>query len=367
MTKASQNSVSRRAAVFHKYAIFAERQYSTIVKSPDFLRWKVYVDRKRTEIKNWDGRLSRLSQGSSEYNAYRSEKIKAEKVLEQDLKRSEEFDRQRDVFLEQATDMYSRALSTADDFDEDSPIRFCSLWFANFERPGTRWQASVGAALNRVPSRKFVFLAHQLSARLSKSENGPSQRGSLQQDNLQGILLRMCKEHPFHTLYPVYTLRADQSSTSNSSRRQSSRHEPLSSQAQAERAAAAIDIFDRLRHDRTCGERVITVELVCDASVEVAKFPIKPLPNDAASKGRMLPSHLKILKLQDVKVPVITAYTPIDVTGRYENCVWISKYHGAFETAGGINLPKIMRCIGTDGVTYKQLVSCTLIIPYGLC
>ena len=49
--EASAERVHSAASVFHQFAIFAERQYHTISKSPDALRWKLYIDRKKDEIK----------------------------------------------------------------------------------------------------------------------------------------------------------------------------------------------------------------------------------------------------------------------------------------------------------------------------
>jgi ataxia telangiectasia mutated family protein len=64
-----------------------------------------------------------------------------------------------------------------------------------------------------------------------------------------------------------------------------------------------------------------------------------------------------ILKLNDVRVPVLTVNTPIDPALQYENCIWISHYERTYETAGGQNIPKICYCRGSDGSRYKQLVS----------
>ncbi|KAG6895139.1 hypothetical protein C0993_010084, partial [Termitomyces sp. T159_Od127] len=47
------------ATVYHQYAIFAERQYHDIEKSPDAIRWKIYVDRKQREIESLDGEIDR--------------------------------------------------------------------------------------------------------------------------------------------------------------------------------------------------------------------------------------------------------------------------------------------------------------------
>lgn len=34
----------------------------------------------------------------------------------------------------------------------------------------------------------------------------------------------------------------------------------------------------------------------------------------------------------------------------------VSKFSDSFSLAGGLNLPKIIECIGSDGLHYKQLV-----------
>ena len=113
-----------------------------------------------------------------------------------------------------------------------------------------------------------------------------------------------------------------------------------------------MDIFERLRHHSTSSTRTLAVELVCDAALEVAKARIGPGP-----RKRSLSPNFKILRLRDIQVPVITAHTPIDVTGRYDDCVWIGRYEQGYETAGGLNLPKIMKCIGSNGRIYRELVS----------
>ena len=62
------------------------------------------------------------------------------------------------------------------------------------------------------------------------------------------------------------------------------------------------------------------------------------------------------IKSGEVKVPVTTERLPLDPTLKYEDCVWIERYPPQFETAGGINLPKISVCQGSNGQGYKQLV-----------
>jgi hypothetical protein len=83
---------------------------------------------------------------------------KARKILQEDSEQFRKHNAERDQFLQHAIEMFARSLEVADIYDDDAPIRFCSLWFANFDG-GEDIQGTIGAALGRIPSYKMVFLA----------------------------------------------------------------------------------------------------------------------------------------------------------------------------------------------------------------
>ncbi|KIJ65638.1 hypothetical protein HYDPIDRAFT_167269 [Hydnomerulius pinastri MD-312] len=341
------------ASVFHKCALFAEQQYHAIRKSPDAVRWKTYVDRKTREIKQRESQLLRTQRGTHDYNILADDQSKAKALLAEDEEAFERHNGALLTFLDMALNMYSRCLAASDLFDDDVLIRFCSLWFANFE--DRKLQDRIKKAVNRIPSRKFVFLSHQLSARISKSPQGDLPAS---QEILQSLVVRMCQEHPFHSLYQVYCIRPEKSSSQSlSSRRSSTRLEAATSlQAQVDRSTAASDIFDRLLSDPTRSNRVRAIEQVCDASIQWAKYPIKDNRAIRKIKGLLhIPDNLSIRLLRDINVPVVTSHPSIDPTLKYDNCIWISHYDPTFATAGGINLPKISTCYGSNGQKFKQL------------
>ncbi|GBE86665.1 hypothetical protein SCP_0905450 [Sparassis crispa] len=344
-----KNHDANYAAIYHQYAVFAERQYHSIVTSPDALRWRVYVDRKTAEIQSRKDQLRRTQTNTKEYEELKQEQRRAQKVLQQDQTQFSDHIRSRDSFLGVAVDMYSRCLESSDSFDDDSVIRLCSLWLANFDNTDSK--LGFGVALDRIPSRKFVVLAHQLSARLAMPE---SARPSQNQEALQMLLTRMCREHPFHSLFQVFCLLGERTTdSSGSSRRQSGRHESVSTQV--ERATAAADIFNRLRSDTSIADRVRGVEEICRASLQWAKYPIKEQFAKKPKSISQIPNDLLIRKIHNLHVPVITVHTPVDPTAQYQDCIWINYFDQTFTTAGGVNLPKITTCIGTDGQKYKQL------------
>lgn len=152
-------SHNAHATVYHQYAIFAERQYYDIVKSPDVIRWKIYVDRKQREIESLDEQMVRLSEKDPRRQQLKQRRDQAQKMKDADAESFQRLKCALDGFLNQAIDMYSHCLGISDAYDQDVPIRLCSLWFAHFEENRANFQTVVGDALGRVPSRKFVFLS----------------------------------------------------------------------------------------------------------------------------------------------------------------------------------------------------------------
>lgn len=46
----------------------------------------------------------------------------------------------------------------------------------------------------------------------------------------------------------------------------------------------------------------------------------------------------------------------VDPSGRYDDLVTIRSFVPHYHLAGGVNLPKIIDCVGSDGTKRKQLV-----------
>lgn len=50
----------------------------------------------------------------------------------------------------------------------------------------------------------------------------------------------------------------------------------------------------------------------------------------------------------------------MDPTGEYRNLVTVQSFKAEFRLAGGVNLPKIIDCVGSDGKERRQLVKVSL-------
>lgn len=163
----------------------------------------------------------------------------------------------------------------------------------------------------------------------------------------------MCAEHPFHSLYQVYCLQPPPTPHTRHSGRLSTSPSDLS-----DRSLAAKQIFDKLRSEQRTKKTLQDVEALCLACVEWADHPIKGKAQykSGAGKDYSVPAGLLLLKISNLKVPVITGRTPVEPSMQYQHCTTIVGYDKRFQIVGGINVPKIINCQGSDGLGYKQLV-----------
>ncbi|GAA5876129.1 hypothetical protein JCM3774_003506 [Rhodotorula dairenensis] len=352
-----------RCEVHIAFARFADGQYEDLrdTAKERNVRFTAYERRKTLELKEME---RRLQDGSLESSDIKKTRRQAEEHLADDRRQVVEAQQLAKDMLWRALHNYALALSASDAHD-DHVFRFCALWLSCADDDDLH--SKLKKVLADVPSHKFVFLAYQLSARLTKSPK-PTPAAT----NIQSLVYRLCTQHPFHALYPVQSLRSTDgvaALSSRSSRRSStSRESSVGLGGNNSRAQAADDLFDRAKRSDRLRPQIEAVELACSAYAEWASFNLKahgPYVVDPSSDSRSLKKGplpivrtLKIkARVQNLPIPVTTFHLPVDPTGRYDVATFptIVKYDDYFETAGGIHLPKIVVCRGSDGVGYKQL------------
>ncbi|BGP25635.1 hypothetical protein Rt10032_c06g2946 [Rhodotorula toruloides] len=349
-----------RAQVYHAVAAFADTQYGdlSVVAIERRRRLNAYQQRKELEFLEID---RQLQSGSTNSVPYAQSKKDAEQHIQEDRRQVEDAEQTAQTMLWRALDNYAQALQASDEFD-DSVFRFCALWLACSDNGEIH--AALKPRLAAIPSHKFVFLAYQLSARLTK----PSQPTPVAQ-NVRNLVQRLCNEHPFHALYPVNALR--DGGSGRSSRRSSAFRESSVSAAESaskgnnSRAQAANDIVEKAKRLDGLRHRIEAVELACAAYAELASFDIKRNSAYQDSRGVLRKGPLPIVRSMQIKtkvnnlpIPVTTFDLPVDPTGTYshESFPHIVGYDDHFDTAGGIHVPKIVTCVGSDGKRYKQLL-----------
>lgn len=342
----AQDDGTAPVEVYRQFAAFAQHQYTAIIRSPDSLRFKMYVEQKRSELERL-GREVKLLHGDPR-KLVMQKMAKDKQTLERDKENWRKHTLSRDEFLQQAIDMSSRALEAGDSYDTECVMRLSSLWFSNFD--DTSLHDLLSSALGRVASYKFTLLAHQLAVRLLDTKGETTDSAQIL---LHSLVLRMAREHPYHTLYQISCLRPE-ADILGSPRGKTARSDQKPVQP-TPREAAANDMFAKLRSaNNSDNPSVGGVETMCAAALEWSTYPIK---GKSHKEQTIVPETLRIRKLLNLCVPVPTITTRLDPTKRYKRCTWVNHYEASYKTAGGVNLPKISVCVGSNKQKYLQLVS----------
>lgn len=336
------------AAIALDYARFADQQYQEMSQQVEEIdQLDSYTRKKEIEVLQLV-KQSKSSQGTS--SEIHSRHRVASAISQQDRQTIEEFRTSRKALLESAVLMYGHALSGAES-SSDAVFRLCSLWLGNSD--DENFCANARKSILNIPSYRFIGLVPQLSARLAVMQaHGTSQF----QRTLTKVIERLATEHPFHSLFQLYFLfntAAGQASQSGSQRRRSLG--PDSSHAHG----TMRDLIIRLRqYSPRMQEITHAIELAIEAYADWASMRVEK-QKPSSDKNRPVPSGLKLLRLKNLPIPITTLALAVDKSCMYEpeHMPCIVGYKTIYTTAGGVNLPKITDCIGSDGVVYRQLVS----------
>jgi ataxia telangiectasia mutated family protein len=359
------DQMQRRGAkmVYYHYADFANKQLRQLEGAEEYKRQRNLTKKVQAEIESLESSIQ-STKSPVEKTEMTRKFTKAKLWLAADTKSLHDHESALKSFLEQSISMYAHYMEASDEHDQGIAIRFCGLWFSKFDSEIAA--ESIRHALQKVSTYKFLFLAHQLTARLGIRSS--SEGGRRNQRYLNQLVEAMCLQHPYHSLFQV--LSASESNT---------KKYPLDVGGSAQDALQgrhedAKKIVENIRSmlqrggDEQYSRPKNFMSLMTEtfrAYVEWAKFPIKhmhyktgdweKMPNVALKqwtwnkKPRTTPEN-------PLPLPVVTVEVPIDITGQYLNITTIHYFEQDFTVAGGVNTPKITVCMDSAGKSHKQLV-----------
>uniref|UniRef100_A0A8C8SAM0 non-specific serine/threonine protein kinase n=1 Tax=Pelusios castaneus TaxID=367368 RepID=A0A8C8SAM0_9SAUR len=327
---------------FLSLARFSDTQYQRIenyMKSSEF-------ENKQALLKKAKEEVGLLREHRIQTNRY-TVKVQRELELDECAIRALREDCKR--FLLKAVENYISCLFSGEEHDMWI-FRLCSLWLENsgvFEVNGMM-------KVKKIPSYKFLPLMYQLAARM-----GTKFMGCLGfHEVLNNLISRISLDHPHHTLFIILALanaNKDELMAKPETRRSRlTKNVPKEiSQLDMDRMEAASNIINIIKSRRA--PMVRGVEALCDAYITLANLDATPWKSQR--KGISIPTDQPITKLKNLEdVVVPTMEIKVDPAGKYENLVTIRSFKPEFRLAGGLNLPKIIDCIGSDGKERRQLV-----------
>lgn len=327
------NNHRQRAEVFHLLGHFCEQQYKSRNLSEQLQDLKKRVKSKRNEIDEIKSHYGRTSVSSAEkksvqkyYNRLKSQLVSEDSELNS-LKSK------RELFAENAVRFYLFSLLVGDEYSADMD-NFFSL-FLELANNGDL-QRSIQKDLEMLPSFKPLSWCTQLLSRIS-SDNSHFQQ------SIQNLVLRICQDHPYHSLYYLISL---------------IKHEDIAKDTSNELMLARVDAAKKLK------DRLATISFDYNSSV---LLPIEQLSDQSiilseykSSKGRKL--DLEKLKVgfywmnELPNIPPPTFEIPVSYSGYSQIPRMISIVPKVSIATSGLSLPKIATFLLSDGTQHKMLL-----------
>eukprot|EP00058_Branchiostoma_floridae_P018807 XP_002604296.1 hypothetical protein BRAFLDRAFT_88585 [Branchiostoma floridae] len=179
------------------------------------------------------------------------------------------------------------------------------------------------------------------------------------------LIERVATDHPYHSLYVVLALaNADLDGkfigqgkrVTKLSRSQHSQNSDV--EGEEARTTVAVQVLEKVQVQK--GRLVQDMQGLCEAYVQLSNLDGKAwkMENERLKRPNKLSSRESILmKVKDLTtVAVPTVDIKVDPTCCYDDIVYIREFDPSVSFPGGINVPKVITCQGSDGVWRKQLV-----------
>uniref|UniRef100_A0A665TGJ9 non-specific serine/threonine protein kinase n=1 Tax=Echeneis naucrates TaxID=173247 RepID=A0A665TGJ9_ECHNA len=334
--------LSQRTEAFLSLARFSDAQYQSIDKymnSSEYENKRALLEKAKQEVG--------LIEESKVTNRY-TIKVKKEVKLDEDALSNLQSDRQR--FLCKAVENYIQCLELGEEHDT-WVFRLASLWLENHDVKAVNDMMKKG--VKQIPSYKFLPLLYQLAARMgTKMATGIGEDTGFH-DVLNELICRASLDHPHHTLFIIFAL-VNANKDENFCRTRLSKSAPRQpSPFDLERSEVARKIINTVRKKKS--EMIRGIERLCEAYVTLAYMDASK--HKTEKKAIPIPADQPIMQIKDLDEVVIpTMEVKVDPTGCYDNLVTVRSFLPQYRLAGGVNLPKIIDCVGSDGKSRRQLV-----------
>lgn len=330
----------------HQYARFADQHHSTLLKSPELERLRANRERTQSQLDGVDVKPKSFKRqstaGTSGQESRRQDALEDERALV-------ELENELSSFVKTALRMYATSMAYSDEHD-DSITRMVSLWLEHDH--SKEINTAITGPLGRIPSRKFVFLGPQLAARLYKPKAATPFNSAL-----NGLILRVSKDHPYHILYQIITAAAGSDEDEGKSTRRTSAVETEGRTPAAQEIISRLDATGTATQPSLARHAVQQMTVFTNAAIPWCHF--KELKGSAGKVGHeyTIPQGSPMLALQNPKIPVATAPPPIDLECRYEKIPTLHRYRSKYKILGGLHRPKRMICFDSLGKEHYELVS----------
>ncbi|PRQ24322.1 putative non-specific serine/threonine protein kinase [Rosa chinensis] len=320
------------------YADALFRSYEERLSSSEWQAAMRLRKHKTTELEALIRRLKCSTKGEKTDYSIKIQEL--QKQLAMDKEEAEKLQDDRDNFLSLALDGYKHCLVVGDKYDVRVVFRLVSLWFSLSSRKSV--VDSMLTTITEVQSYKFIPLVYQIASRMGSLKD--SQGSHNFQFALVSLVKKMAIDHPYHTIFQLLAL-------ANGDRIKDKQRSKNSFVVDMDKKLAAENLLRELTSYH--GSIINQMKQMVEIYIKLAELETK---REDTNRKLLLPRELRNLKQLEL-VPVVTATFPIDQSCQYDEGSF-PYFKGLAESVtvmNGINAPKVVECLGSDGCRYRQL------------
>ncbi|KAM7542492.1 hypothetical protein Aperf_G00000017064 [Anoplocephala perfoliata] len=234
------------------------------------------------------------------------------------------------------------------------------------------WLTSLSSHLARIREDKFLPLFPQLLVRFTTYPDTPGSENKAQTE-LRMMLERLVKallhRHPYHTGFPLLSLvnaELDDTEDTPTGSNTASRAKRARLETPADRGATR-EVLARQLFEEICsaneGSRASLFGQMQNLARAYIEWANVNAENKRGTKGDIpLPSNCSLWRLsKDADrclnlLTVVTCPPRVDPSGTYSDLVRVVGFANTYRLAGGLNLPKIVTALCSDGRRRRQLI-----------
>ena len=330
--EARSNGDQRQAEIFRTFGKFCEKESRSVNLNDGIAKLEKQVNHKKSEIDELKDHYGKTAVSAAEKKSVQRYYSKLKALHIADLENLEALRSQRSMFSRKAAQFYLWTMR-ADQHNSEDSDSFFSVWLNLSEEDDFCLELEL--ALLEIPSFQIVSWCTQLMSRLS-TENTPFQ--SL----IQQLVFRVCRDHPYHSIYGLISLR---------------KHAKYANEdvnpSMAPKTSAANEVWYKLQKiNDNMSEVQRYADEFADNSVKLAEHKVKR--GKTVDLGSLRIGDYWIHRLPAIPSPAMTV--PIDYTCKYENVVFMKSIDGNISVAAsGLSLPKIGKFLLSDGTYHRAL------------
>ncbi|XP_046831234.1 serine-protein kinase ATM isoform X2 [Vespa crabro] len=314
-------------------ARFADAQFEHVkmyMRSPQFKSLKKCVEYSCSAAVKYDSTLQDTD--------IKRAMILSQKQNTNDTAELQNIEKEKNNYLLIAVRYYLITLCQSEDYNL-LVFRLIALWLENAKNKEVN--KLLEDNLNKIPSYKFLPLVPQLAAHM----NNVSDEFSLK---INKTLERCALDHPHHTLPVLLALKNLYGDYEFLKTKKNKKLE------EEPRILGAKRLLKQLTSSKvSC--IIQEMEILSHSLVMLANYET----NDKCKRGTSfkIPTGQKIFKIKDFSnIFVPTLAVDVRCSGNYNDIISIVKYFDTYENVGGVNAPKKIICVGSDGIQRQQLL-----------